>query len=239
MNVKLVVVQGKPEGKEIPLRTPKFLIGRGTECHLRPNSELISRHHCMFVVAGDQVILRDLGSMNGTLVNGERIQGEVAVCHDDLVQLGPLGFRMEIECPAIAAPVERSRELTTVAKPAVAVAPALESAGREPATVADNADIDRWLVPDPAHASSRPGSDDLDGDSKTQVDLDVEQDTQHDIAVQPAAQSAGDSSPDEVTLESGRKKKVGNAKAKIEKTRDDTSGAAADILRRMMDRRRR
>ena len=70
MNVKLVVVQGKPEGKEIPLRTPKFLIGRGTECHLRPNSELISRHHCLLIIGESGVTLRDLGSTNGTLVNG-------------------------------------------------------------------------------------------------------------------------------------------------------------------------
>src|SRR5262245_47719863 len=120
MNPKLVVVQGKPEGKEIPIGTAKFLVGRGPECHLRPNSELVSRHHCLLVVDGNGVTLRDLGSTNGTLVNGQRISGEVTVCHEDLIQVGPLGFRMVIE--NVPAPSRPRLE------PSLAVVPASEAA---------------------------------------------------------------------------------------------------------------
>src|SRR3954451_6417289 len=45
MKVQLIVVQGKPEGKTIPLQGPIFKIGRGETCHLRPNSEQVSREH--------------------------------------------------------------------------------------------------------------------------------------------------------------------------------------------------
>ena len=63
------VVGGRHHGKMIPLATKKFLIGREQDCHLRPNSELMSRHHCVFAVDDFSVRVRDLGSTNGTFVN--------------------------------------------------------------------------------------------------------------------------------------------------------------------------
>ena len=53
MKVQLVVVRGKPEGKVIPLVGPNFKIGRGETCHLRPNSEQVSREHAEFTISGD------------------------------------------------------------------------------------------------------------------------------------------------------------------------------------------
>ena len=50
MKVQLIVVRGKPEGKVIPLAGPKFKIGRGETCHLRPNSEQVSREHAEFTL---------------------------------------------------------------------------------------------------------------------------------------------------------------------------------------------
>ena len=50
MKVQLVVVRGKPEGKVIPLVGPNFKIGRGETCHLRPNSEQVSREHAEFTI---------------------------------------------------------------------------------------------------------------------------------------------------------------------------------------------
>jgi len=98
MNVKLVVVQGRSIGKEIPVRSPKFLIGRGIECHLRPNSDLVSRHHCMILIHDDEEVrLRDLGSTNGTLVNGIPIPNEVMLCAGDLIEVGPLVFQIEMD----------------------------------------------------------------------------------------------------------------------------------------------
>ena len=71
MKVQLIVVRGKPEGKVIPLVGSKFKIGRGETCHLRPNSEQVSREHAEFTLESNVVIVRDLGSRNGTLVNGK------------------------------------------------------------------------------------------------------------------------------------------------------------------------
>ena len=106
MKVQLVVVRGKPEGKVIPLVGPNFKIGRGETCHLRPNSEQVSREHAEFTIGADSVMVRDLGSRNGTLVNGKALTAECRLKDRDLVQVGPLTFAVSIsEAPAPAAKV--------------------------------------------------------------------------------------------------------------------------------------
>src|SRR5271170_243312 len=105
MKVQLVVVQGKPEGKVIPLVGQSFKIGRGETCHLRPNSEQVSREHAEFTISGETVVVRDLGSRNGTLVNGKALTVDPCRLKDrDLVQVGPLTFAVAIlDAPAPAA----------------------------------------------------------------------------------------------------------------------------------------
>ncbi len=61
MKAQLIVVQGKPEGKTIPLALPQFKIGRGEGCQLRPNNDQVSREHAMFEVTSDSVFVQDLG----------------------------------------------------------------------------------------------------------------------------------------------------------------------------------
>ena len=69
MQVKLKVLSGSHEGKEIGLTTEKFLIGRSESCQLRPKSESVSRKHCIIVIRDNRVLIQDLNSRNGTFVN--------------------------------------------------------------------------------------------------------------------------------------------------------------------------
>lgn len=85
---KLIVVHGKPAGKVLPLPRGKHMIGRGPECQLRPNSEWISRQHCLLTVEENDVRVRDLGSTNGTLVNGLRVTGSVPLRDGDAIAFG-------------------------------------------------------------------------------------------------------------------------------------------------------
>lgn len=96
MRAQLIVVQGKLEGKKIPLVGPVFRIGRGETCHLRPNSAQVSREHAEFLVADDSVSIRDLGSRNGTLVNGKALTKPLPLKDRDVVQVGPLLFAVAI-----------------------------------------------------------------------------------------------------------------------------------------------
>ena len=133
MKVQLVVVQGKPEGKVIPLALPVFRIGRGENCHLRPNSDQVSREHVEIAVTADKVTVRDLGSRNGTIVNGKPIVGVYTLKDGDLLQVGPLTFMTDIKGVPVAAP---------------SPAPAPKAASLDDVS---HAEIESWLIADNAH----------------------------------------------------------------------------------------
>ncbi len=96
MDVKLIVANGKSAGQAIPIAGSKFFIGRAEDCHLRPRSDLVSRHHCALVVEDGRVTIRDFGSKNGTLVNGERVQSEQELKNGDQLTVGSLEFKVEL-----------------------------------------------------------------------------------------------------------------------------------------------
>ena len=96
MDVKLVVLGGKHPGQEIAVQGPEFLVGRAPECKLRPNSDMVSRRHCMISIAEGQATIRDLGSRNGTIVNGKKITGEHELRTGDKIKVGPLEFEVHL-----------------------------------------------------------------------------------------------------------------------------------------------
>jgi pSer/pThr/pTyr-binding forkhead associated (FHA) protein len=97
MKFKLLVVHGEPRGKCLLFPSGEYMIGRGEECHIRLNCDWISRQHCMLNVSRNEVHIRDLGSTNGTLVNGHRLLGERSLVDGDMLQLGPLVFEARLE----------------------------------------------------------------------------------------------------------------------------------------------
>jgi predicted component of type VI protein secretion system len=97
MEVKFLVIQGRPLRKSLVFPHGSYVFGRGAECHIRPNSEWVSRQHCQLLVAEDSAAIRDLGSRNGTLINGERVMGERELTNGDQLQIGPLVFEVRLE----------------------------------------------------------------------------------------------------------------------------------------------
>ena len=96
MDVKLVVLGGKHPGQEIAVQGPEFLVGRAPECKLRPNSDMVSRRHCMISIAEGRATIRDLGSRNGTIVNDQKIAGEHELRTGDKIKVGPLEFEVHL-----------------------------------------------------------------------------------------------------------------------------------------------
>jgi pSer/pThr/pTyr-binding forkhead associated (FHA) protein len=96
MDLKLRVLEGKSTGQEISVQGNKFFVGRSEDCHLRPSSDLISRHHCVLLVEEGYVGVRDFGSKNGTFVNDERVVGERELKPGDRLTIGPLRFEVHI-----------------------------------------------------------------------------------------------------------------------------------------------
>jgi pSer/pThr/pTyr-binding forkhead associated (FHA) protein len=90
VQVRLIERGSTPEQtRAIFLTHPEFLIGRGPDCDLRLAEQSISRHHCLLRQApGGEVIVQDLGSSNGTFVNGERIRSQAVLRSGDELRLG-------------------------------------------------------------------------------------------------------------------------------------------------------
>ncbi|MFF0446620.1 DUF1707 and FHA domain-containing protein [Streptomyces sp. NPDC004609] len=78
-----------PEPGPYPLR-----IGRDPANGLRLSHESVSRLHAELSLQNSVWILRDLGSTNGTTVNGRRVTGSVPVQDGDMVAFGRIGFRL-------------------------------------------------------------------------------------------------------------------------------------------------
>jgi len=100
MQFRMKVVKGKPQGHCLAFPVGEFMFGRGPECDVRPNSDLVSRQHCLVQVSDLRAVIRDLGSRNGTLVNGQLVVGERELVHGDTVQIGPLVLEVLIEAVA-------------------------------------------------------------------------------------------------------------------------------------------
>jgi pSer/pThr/pTyr-binding forkhead associated (FHA) protein/tetratricopeptide (TPR) repeat protein len=85
--ISIQVVQGPDEGMRLPVRGGRMIIGRGDGCDFKLKDAAASRRHCELVGSPSGVVVRDLGSGNGTRVNGERIT-EAVVSHGDRIALG-------------------------------------------------------------------------------------------------------------------------------------------------------
>ena len=97
MRASLTVLSGPFAGQKIAVSHGKLLIGREVDCHLRPDSGLISRHHCALLLDDFTLRVRDLGSRNGTFVNEHRIGiGEVVLLHGDIVTVGDMACQVEV-----------------------------------------------------------------------------------------------------------------------------------------------
>ena len=96
MDVKLVVLGGRHPGQEIAVNGPEFLVGRAPECKLRPNSDMVSRRHCMISLSEGRATVRDLGSRNGTIVNDQKIASEHELRTGDKIKIGPLEFEVQL-----------------------------------------------------------------------------------------------------------------------------------------------
>lgn len=73
----------------------KFVVGRSQECAWRIPSAVVSRRHCLFDIDPPYVSVRDLNSLNGTYVNGERLRGSRVLADKDTVQIGEVLWTVE------------------------------------------------------------------------------------------------------------------------------------------------
>jgi hypothetical protein len=95
MEARLIVIGGNMSKRNIALRLPA-IIGRSPEAKVTINHPMISRRHCEVFENDGLLMVRDLGSLNGTSVDGRRIK-EAPLPPNAEFSIGPLSFRTEYE----------------------------------------------------------------------------------------------------------------------------------------------
>jgi len=93
MEAKLIVVGGKVSKNVVPLALPTT-IGRGRDAKLTIAHPMVSRKHCELFEKDGLLIVRDLGSLNGTLIADQRVK-EAPLPPDAEFTVGPLTFRAD------------------------------------------------------------------------------------------------------------------------------------------------
>lgn len=83
----VVVIYGQDLGKKYNLDTPSLIIGRSSKCDIHVDQESVSRNHAKIVNSGKRLLIRDLGSTNGTYVNDQPVE-EWILRDGDLIKIG-------------------------------------------------------------------------------------------------------------------------------------------------------
>jgi pSer/pThr/pTyr-binding forkhead associated (FHA) protein len=112
MKAVLRVLSGSGAGEMFALTGRQFLIGRERDCHLRPDNDLVSRHHCVLRLDEYVLRVRDLGSRNGTFVNGQRIKGDVVLRDGDKLYIGDLALEVKVNYDDSTATTKMSSDET-------------------------------------------------------------------------------------------------------------------------------
>lgn len=103
INARLVVVGGEVKTAEIKLRLP-CTIGRGRGCTIMLPQALVSRQHCELFETDGQLLVRDLGSLNGTFVNNQKIAEPSPVRSEELLSIGTVTFRVVYDSAGASGP---------------------------------------------------------------------------------------------------------------------------------------
>jgi pSer/pThr/pTyr-binding forkhead associated (FHA) protein len=96
--VRLIERGNTPEQtRELTITQPEYLIGRGPDCDLRLPATEVSRHHCIIRLMAGEASVIDLGSVNGTFLNGQRVRSQAVLQTGDQLQLGEFVFHVQLD----------------------------------------------------------------------------------------------------------------------------------------------
>lgn len=142
--------------QEFDLPPGETILGRSPECHVTIDDPLVSREHAKILVDGEQVILRDLGSRNGSKVNGEQVRGEIPLNDGDRVRIGnqEVVFSRVVAARRPGRPTGSLRHCRKCQTPYVAEAPQCPNCGYSPGAdetlsgvaPTNNLDRERWSL---------------------------------------------------------------------------------------------
>jgi len=210
MQAKLTVIGGKANKREVLLNLPAT-IGRSREADLTVGHRMVSRKHCETYLVDGLMMIRDVGSLNGTYVHGKRIR-EAPLLPNEKFTIGPITFRVTYEYtgdrehlppiipaePAEAADAPPAKPTQAISEPARAKTnsrpAAAKKAASKPASTAA-AEEDDFQIVDPTDAkpvaaASKPDQEPdfrIVEDDDDDFELALQEDLGEKISPKPAA----------------------------------------------------
>jgi diguanylate cyclase (GGDEF)-like protein len=109
----LVVIYGLDLGKKYNVDEDTIIIGRSSKANIQIDQESVSRNHCKLINTGKTIMLRDLGSTNGTYVNDELVD-EYVLRDGDFIKIGRCIFKFLVGSNIENAYHEEIYRLTTI-----------------------------------------------------------------------------------------------------------------------------
>lgn len=97
MDVNLVLFKKNGSQKSFSLPSNVTVVGRRHDCDLCIPLDDVSRRHCQLDLNNETLEVHDLGSRNGTFLNGRQVNGETPVKAGDYLRIGPLTFQLQID----------------------------------------------------------------------------------------------------------------------------------------------
>ena len=92
---RLTIAQGPQAGTTADLEAGVVMIGRGSDCQLVLEDDYVSTRHARVVHGEQGYYLEDLGSTNGSYVNGQRITAPTSISLQDSIRIGKTVLRLE------------------------------------------------------------------------------------------------------------------------------------------------
>jgi pSer/pThr/pTyr-binding forkhead associated (FHA) protein len=92
---RLVILSEGFTGTAYDLKVDKTTIGRVDDNSFPIPEGSVSSHHCEVLLRGSDVVIHDLGSTNGTFVNGHQVTGEAVIKPGQILRLGQVEIRLE------------------------------------------------------------------------------------------------------------------------------------------------
>ncbi|MFT3684141.1 MAG: FHA domain-containing protein [Phycisphaerales bacterium] len=96
VKISLVMVKADGSSREFSFDKPHIIVGRDEGARLRIPLPSVSRKHCELMIEDDELVVKDLGSSNGTYVNGARVK-ERELSPGDLLTVGGVVFVVRID----------------------------------------------------------------------------------------------------------------------------------------------
>src|SRR5579885_1752676 len=93
----LVTLQGPGAGRQYRLGDDPLVIGRDPGAAIHLDSGGVARQHARVIRVGDAYFIEDLGSRNGTFVNGRRVEGRAPLADGDRVQIADFAITFRLE----------------------------------------------------------------------------------------------------------------------------------------------